>query len=327
MSLCPSLRLTGAWWSRKPAAAPLTIVTQLSLDRVEQLFAQCKSWPGPISAVMYVAIQRKKEGEGLDDGDDGEYGDVDSFLQGAVAASADADGEGHVGADGGAGGAATAGAASGQQQQWSQQRRRLMAQRAAASASDDTDTTHGRQFPHLVHLLQKVLDHHGSAGLEKGGRGGPKQHGDRANGNAGSAQKENARGGRNGAKEEEVGGGLPKRGGVADGIKARGSARKVQKPTAAAGGGSRPEGSEGQSTDQGMNRHRDVSGQSRRRGRRLLQQQDGAGAGAGGRRKGRVLQQVEEGLVGGLIEADLPQHDNPDDLLRVSLSEVKGDTE
>lgn len=51
------------WWSWRGANAsevpslPLTITTQLSLDRADQLLAQCRAWPGPISAVLYVALQ------------------------------------------------------------------------------------------------------------------------------------------------------------------------------------------------------------------------------------------------------------------------------
>ena len=37
----------------------MTIATQLSFDRLEQLWAQCKSWPGPISAVAYIALDEE----------------------------------------------------------------------------------------------------------------------------------------------------------------------------------------------------------------------------------------------------------------------------
>lgn len=48
-------------WSKRSASSPssrnpLTITTQLSLNRIHQLEAQCRAWPGPISAVIYLAI-------------------------------------------------------------------------------------------------------------------------------------------------------------------------------------------------------------------------------------------------------------------------------
>ena len=42
--------------SSQPPAVPATLVTQLTLDRIEQLEAQCRSWHGPISAVVYLAL-------------------------------------------------------------------------------------------------------------------------------------------------------------------------------------------------------------------------------------------------------------------------------
>lgn len=56
------LPVAGAWWSRRPPAVPVTIVTQLSFDRLEQLEAQCRSWHGPISAVAYMALDYIPEG-------------------------------------------------------------------------------------------------------------------------------------------------------------------------------------------------------------------------------------------------------------------------
>lgn len=54
--LLPSVQAVGAWWSRKPRLTPLTIVTQLSANRLQQLRAQCESWGGPISAAVYLGI-------------------------------------------------------------------------------------------------------------------------------------------------------------------------------------------------------------------------------------------------------------------------------
>lgn len=45
------------WSQRSPSSQlPLTITTGLSLDRLYQLKAQCMGWPGPLSAVVYLAI-------------------------------------------------------------------------------------------------------------------------------------------------------------------------------------------------------------------------------------------------------------------------------
>ena len=54
-----SLPVAGAWWSDRPPAVPMTIVTQLSFDRLDQLEAQCRSWHGPISAVAYLPLDSK----------------------------------------------------------------------------------------------------------------------------------------------------------------------------------------------------------------------------------------------------------------------------
>mmetsp|Transcript_14554 Transcript_14554/g.31695 ORF Transcript_14554/g.31695 Transcript_14554/m.31695 type:complete len:435 (+) Transcript_14554:51-1355(+) len=51
--------LVGAkvWWSKAPSALPITIITQLSVNRLQQLKAQCATWLGPIAAVIYVPIK------------------------------------------------------------------------------------------------------------------------------------------------------------------------------------------------------------------------------------------------------------------------------
>ena len=54
--LMSSVMVAGAWWSDRPPAVPMTITTQLSFDRLEQLEAQCRSWHGPISAVAYLPL-------------------------------------------------------------------------------------------------------------------------------------------------------------------------------------------------------------------------------------------------------------------------------
>ncbi len=43
-------------WSAKPSDLPVTVTTQLSVSRLPQLYAQCKSWSGPLSAAVYVPL-------------------------------------------------------------------------------------------------------------------------------------------------------------------------------------------------------------------------------------------------------------------------------
>ncbi|GAX83397.1 hypothetical protein CEUSTIGMA_g10822.t1 [Chlamydomonas eustigma] len=57
-----SFRAAGVWWSAKPQQIPLTVVTQLSVNRLTQLWAQCKSWPGPLSAAVHLSIQQSQVG-------------------------------------------------------------------------------------------------------------------------------------------------------------------------------------------------------------------------------------------------------------------------
>ena len=53
--------VAGAWSTRHPPKVPATLVTQLSLDRLEQLEAQCRSWSGPISSVVYMALRLRDD--------------------------------------------------------------------------------------------------------------------------------------------------------------------------------------------------------------------------------------------------------------------------
>ena len=62
-----ALPVAGAWWSLRGSQnqekkIPLTLVSQLSFDRLEQLEAQCRSWGGPISAVLYLALDYSSGG-------------------------------------------------------------------------------------------------------------------------------------------------------------------------------------------------------------------------------------------------------------------------
>ncbi|KAG2443117.1 hypothetical protein HYH02_009530 [Chlamydomonas schloesseri] len=52
----PYLKVVGMWWSTKAASSPLTITTQLSWNRKWQLKAMCRTYPGPIAAVMHMPV-------------------------------------------------------------------------------------------------------------------------------------------------------------------------------------------------------------------------------------------------------------------------------
>lgn len=52
----PSLKVLGTWWSPRARSIPVTIITHASIDRLPQLLAQCRSWAGPISVVLYTNI-------------------------------------------------------------------------------------------------------------------------------------------------------------------------------------------------------------------------------------------------------------------------------
>lgn len=44
------------WWSRRPAGIPVTLVTQASAERLDQLRAQCATWRGPLAAALYLPL-------------------------------------------------------------------------------------------------------------------------------------------------------------------------------------------------------------------------------------------------------------------------------
>ncbi|KAG2428016.1 hypothetical protein HXX76_012002 [Chlamydomonas incerta] len=52
----PYLKVVGMWWSAKAASSPLTITTQLSWNRKWQLKAMCRTYAGPIAAVMHMPV-------------------------------------------------------------------------------------------------------------------------------------------------------------------------------------------------------------------------------------------------------------------------------
>lgn len=50
------LKATKVWWSGKMAQLPVTLVTQLSADRLKQLRAQCMAWKGPLAAALHLPL-------------------------------------------------------------------------------------------------------------------------------------------------------------------------------------------------------------------------------------------------------------------------------
>jgi hypothetical protein len=50
------MKLERLFWSKKPPAVGVTIVTGLNPSRLNQLESQCRSFHGPISAAVYVNI-------------------------------------------------------------------------------------------------------------------------------------------------------------------------------------------------------------------------------------------------------------------------------
>eukprot|EP00877_Chromochloris_zofingiensis_P009647 jgi/Chrzof1/4936/Cz15g05070.t1 len=48
------------WSSCRPAAANLTVVTAVTLSRLNQLQAQCKSWKGPLSAALWLPLMQEE---------------------------------------------------------------------------------------------------------------------------------------------------------------------------------------------------------------------------------------------------------------------------
>ncbi|GLC35865.1 hypothetical protein PLESTM_000376800 [Pleodorina starrii] len=53
----PTVKVLGTWWSARNSSLPLTVVTQLSANRLQQLRAMCRAWHGPLSAVVYIPVQ------------------------------------------------------------------------------------------------------------------------------------------------------------------------------------------------------------------------------------------------------------------------------
>ncbi|KAG2493832.1 hypothetical protein HYH03_008050 [Edaphochlamys debaryana] len=51
------------WWSPRPPGIPVTLVTQLSADRIAQLKAQCATWGGPLAAALYLPLHNPSDVE------------------------------------------------------------------------------------------------------------------------------------------------------------------------------------------------------------------------------------------------------------------------
>lgn len=62
----PSLETLGTWTSEKTLDldTSISIVTQLSIDRLSMLENQCRSWEDPLVAVVYVPLSKSKKNNG-----------------------------------------------------------------------------------------------------------------------------------------------------------------------------------------------------------------------------------------------------------------------
>lgn len=52
------------WFSHKARPVSMTVMTQLSSDRIPTLFAQCASWQGALSAVVFLALVQEDDNGG-----------------------------------------------------------------------------------------------------------------------------------------------------------------------------------------------------------------------------------------------------------------------
>ncbi|GFR39665.1 hypothetical protein Agub_g136, partial [Astrephomene gubernaculifera] len=60
-----SLYLHQVFWSKKQSQLPLTIFVGATLERLGMLEAQCRSYPGPLSAAIYVPLLQQTPGPQL----------------------------------------------------------------------------------------------------------------------------------------------------------------------------------------------------------------------------------------------------------------------
>jgi glycosyltransferase-like protein LARGE len=54
--LLSRLTLRSGWWSEKKSLFDLSIVTGLTVSRLDQLEAQCRAWKGPLTAAVYLVV-------------------------------------------------------------------------------------------------------------------------------------------------------------------------------------------------------------------------------------------------------------------------------
>ncbi len=52
----PCIAAKRAWWSQHAPRLPVTLVTQLSANRLPALRAQCQAWAGPLAAAVFVPL-------------------------------------------------------------------------------------------------------------------------------------------------------------------------------------------------------------------------------------------------------------------------------
>lgn len=68
LAALPTLRLTlrSGWWSDKKSLFDLSMVTGLTVTRLDQLEAQCRAWKGPLTAAVYLAVHVPPGGTKID---------------------------------------------------------------------------------------------------------------------------------------------------------------------------------------------------------------------------------------------------------------------
>lgn len=54
-----TLKVVGTWWTAYPREVLLTLVTTSTSDRLNQLEAQCKTWPGPLSVALFIGLYQE----------------------------------------------------------------------------------------------------------------------------------------------------------------------------------------------------------------------------------------------------------------------------
>ncbi|KAG1660376.1 hypothetical protein FOA52_012669 [Chlamydomonas sp. UWO 241] len=59
----PHLHIEAVWQSKRAPRFPLTVVTQLSVDRMPALFNQCHTFTGPIAAIVYLPLVEPVSGD------------------------------------------------------------------------------------------------------------------------------------------------------------------------------------------------------------------------------------------------------------------------